>query len=107
MTVDLRVPQEILGAVKRELESNINLLPLPFEKGSVQSTALGTQFGGAPTEERPTSDGPRLRIRIDPSCLLAACREVLALGSVVRSLPFLTLRSSRSTFARSDISVRF
>ncbi|MEM7481966.1 MAG: hypothetical protein AAF481_12395 [Acidobacteriota bacterium] len=52
MTVDLEVSAGTLAAVRGELESRVggavDLVPVPFERGSVRVTALGESAGAAP-----------------------------------------------------------
>lgn len=56
MTVDLGIPQSTLDAAKDELGSDVHLVPLQLEQGSVRVTTLGVS-SGATAEE--AAAGPR------------------------------------------------
>ena len=61
MTVGLGVPKSTLDAVRGELErrvgGEVDLVPVPFESGTVRVSALGTAVGQAPALEGETPAG--------------------------------------------------
>jgi hypothetical protein len=66
MTVDLGVPESTLNAVRRELEGRVSgevdLVPVPFERGTVRVSALGASAGAAPGlagEDEESGGAPR------------------------------------------------
>lgn len=58
MTVDLSVPESTIRKVRGELErrvgGDVDLVPVPFERGSVRITALGEAAGGAASLDTAT-----------------------------------------------------
>ncbi len=63
MTVDLGISAATLDQVKRELESrvggDVDLVPVPFERGSVRVTALGVASGAADDDEAAAAESAR------------------------------------------------
>ena len=71
MTVDLAVPTSTLDAVRRELEGRIggdvDLVPVPFERGSVRVTARGARA--------PRDSSNRSWARACPACTATTGRR--------------------------------
>ncbi|MGH8531186.1 MAG: hypothetical protein ACREV1_00300 [Gammaproteobacteria bacterium] len=67
MTVDLKISQATRDAIVDELEKRVGgeveLVPVPFEKGSVRVTALGEAAGAAPALEGSAEDAAAQRPR--------------------------------------------